>query len=68
MLGALGAVGAIFRAAASFNGKQRGNLDFRGVKRSTMQRLRPEHQFRKWQVKQGLNFCDRPIMADFRRG
>ena len=63
-MGALRAIGAIFRAAPGLDRQERADLDFVRVKMFSVKGLRLEQQVVDRQRKQRIDFRRRPVVAD----
>ena len=65
VVGRLRAIGAIFRAAAGFDGKQAGELNLIGRVMGAVDRLGPVDQIEERRGDQRLDFFACPVMPDF---
>ena len=67
-MGALGAIGAILRAAAGLDRQQRRDLDLGRIEEQAMRLLRPEHQLGEGQREQRRDLRAGPVVAQRARG
>jgi autotransporter-associated beta strand protein len=64
VVGGLGAVGAVFGAAAGFDGEEGGALDDGGVEVCAVDGLGLEEEFGEGEVVEGADFGEGPVMAE----
>ncbi len=64
VVGALGAVGAVFRAAAGLDRDEGRNLHLGGIEMQAMNALRAKDQFGKGKLEQRAHLTARPVVTD----